>query len=227
MRKYLVLMLLLAGGSVWAQDVVRDTVVPPATATDTIDDDEENVIGGRPQRSKNVQREPNVLGTPVYYDTIGNAIGSKRQWSEYHRPRHHFLNNLEDRYCSFFLEAQTMLGPADVAGGVSFAYLPQRWGAYGSLRAGTRDGYVSLGPVLRLSGYESNIDWHLYGGLLFATRSVGAEAGLRIALPRRSTGFCWTSASMGLATVRGDVYLTAGISFDIVALSALSLLFLW
>ena len=58
MKKLIVIALLLMGGTVWAQDVVRDTVAKavPVTAVDTIDiddndtiDDEENVIPQQPR----------------------------------------------------------------------------------------------------------------------------------------------------------------------------------
>ena len=149
--------MLLLGGTAWAQDVVRDSVhtTPDSTAikassaidmddNDTVDD-EENVIGAKPQpRKKGERKEANVLGAPVYYDVYGNVEGSGETSTTYHRPKHHYLNNLADRYCSFFVEGELLTGRHDAAIGGSFTYLPKRWGFYGSV----------LGGIQKLQDYE-------------------------------------------------------------------------
>ena len=104
-----------------------------------------------------------------------------------------------------------------MAGGFNFTMIPDRWGGYGSVMFGLRDSYVTLGPAVRLSHSDHGLDWHLYGGLMLGGRHVGAECGLRVAAPQRRSEFCWTSASMGVAAVNGDVYLTVGFSLDILA----------
>lgn len=230
-RKYLIVIAvaLLCALRPSAQVALPDStsVADSVTVTDStdIDDDEENVIGGRTVKTK--KSEANVLGMPVYYDTLGNVISGDNPSPSggiYHRPRHHYLNNLGDNYCSFFAEVETMIGPSDLALGANFTYLPERWGAYTSVLAGTRSHYVSVGPALRLSDYDSRFDWHLYGGLVWGDRHIGCEGGLRFATPQRKSDFCWTSASMGLGVINGDTYLTVGLSIEILAIEVLGLL---
>lgn len=211
-------------GNVWAQDVVRDSVPAAADSAGT----EENVIGTKPSVKTAVNRkEANILGAPVYYDANGNVCGSDNTSSVYHRPKHHYLNNLDDRYCTFFAEGEVLNGGSDLAFGLNFTYLPERLGAYGSLMAGINRNYLSVGPALRLSGYESTLDWHLYGGLMFAGRSVGGEVGLRVAVPYRRSEFCFWSASMGCAIVGRHAFMTVGASFDILALFGMATLLFW
>lgn len=221
-----------------AQDVVRDSTAVADTAAD-----EPNVIGGRVDstylkqraQSKN-KKEQNIIGTPVYYDldgqqrTTGLRPSQLRQSGSreaYIRPKHHYFNSLKDQYCGFFVETELLLGMHDVAAGANFTYLPDRWGAYASLLGGARGSYLSAGPALRLSGYDDDIDWHLYGGVMFSPRHLGAEAGLRIASPQRRGDFCWMSGSMGLGVAGGDVYVTLGFSLEILAVTALSSLLFW
>ena len=222
MKRYVLLLMLLSCGGVWAQDTLRT-----ATAADS-DAAEENVIGGRPQRT-NVQRESNVLGAPVYYNLDGslrtsdNRHGNPR--GEYVRPRHHWRNTLDSRFCTYFCEAESMLGPSDLAIGLNFAYLPDRWGIYGSLLTGINHDYASLGPVLRVSSFDDFCDWHLYGGLLVG-HSIGGEVGMRIAAPRDHGSFGWCSGSMGMAFIDGKSFVTIGLSLDITAIAALCLILL-
>lgn len=227
--------LLLAAILVWcvgavAQNTVGDSLVAPkatpqAVADTADEDDEENVIGGRVAKSR-YSGEANVLGAPVYYDSLGNVIGGSPdvQRRGVHRlPAHHYLNSLENNYCSFFCEGEFLVAPRDVAAGINFTYLPKRWGAYASLLGGVRHSYLSVGPSLRLLDASSSVDWQLYGGLMFGGYRVGAEVGTRFALPRRESSFCWTSASVGVGIINGDSFFTLGISFSLVAFSAMSL----
>ena len=218
MKKIITALVALAAwcGVATAQDVVRDSAAAPVA--DTVEADEPNVIGGRVDssylhRSPRSKKEQNIFGTPVYYSTDLSK-----------RPAHHYRNSLDDHYCGFFVEAETMLGPHDVAVGGNFTYLPERWGAYASLLGGTRGSYLSAGPALRLSGYDSDLDWHLYGGVVFGGRHAGAEGGIRIASTRHGSEFCWMSGSMGIGVIAGDTYVTLGFSLDIVAVTTLALL---
>lgn len=225
MKKLLTLVLLLACGSVWAQDVVRDSV--PAVVADTADN-EENVIGAKPApKPAGTLREANVLGAPVYYDLNGSVRGSGDTSMLYHRPKHHYLNNLEDRYYSFFAEGEVMRGNSDYAVGVNFTYLPKRWGAYGSVLLGAKHDYLSVGPALRLSDYDSYLDWQLYGGVMFGGRSAGAEVGVRMAAPQRDSEFCITSASMGMAIVGNHAFVTFGASIGVLSIIGASALLFW
>ena len=223
MKRLIVIALLLALGSIGrAQDVVRDSV-----AVDTTDN-EENVIGAKPQPKRSGEKkEPNVLGAPVYYDINGNVKGSEKPSHIYHRPKHHYLNNLNDRYYTFFLEGELLAGRHDHALGANFTYLPKRWGFYTSVLAGGRHTYLSLGAALRLSGYESSVDWQLYGGIGGGGNHLGGEIGLRLALRRNYGEFCWTSLSTGYANYGGYGFLTFGASLDLMAATALSALLFW
>lgn len=217
--------MLLMCGSVWAQDVVRDSV-PSATADSA--DAEENVIGTKPSlRPAMGRKEANVLGAPVYYDMNGNVLGSGVSSQIYHRPKHHYLNNLDNNYCSIFVEGEALHGVNDFAIGLNFTYLPNRWGAYGSVLFGLNHDYLSVGPALRLSGYDSSIDWQLYGGVMFGGRSIGGEVGLRIATPKHSKEFCFTSASMGCAVVGSHAFVTFGASIDMIAIFGLATFLFW
>lgn len=225
MKKLLTLVLLLVSGSVWAQDVVRDSV--PAVADDTTAV-EENVIGTKPSlRYDKGRKEANVLGAPVYYDGNGNVRGSGISSQIYHRPKHHYLNNLDNNFCSIFLEGEALHGVNDFAIGLNFTYLPKRWGAYGSVLFGYNRNYLSVGPALRLSGYDSSVDWQLYGGVMFGGRSTGGEVGLRVATPQRSKEFCFTSVSVGCAVVGSHAFVTFGASIDMVAIFGLATFLFW
>ena len=119
MKRLILIALLMAWGTVWAQDVVRDSV---AASTDTIDN-EENVIGAKP-RPKGEKKEANVLGAPVYYDQNGNVKGSGENSEVYRRPKHHYLNNLSSRYCSLFVAttaASAATSPTCPSGGASIS----------------------------------------------------------------------------------------------------------
>ena len=225
MKKLLTLVMLLACSTAWAQDVVRDSV--PATVTDT-SVIEENVIGTKPTaRTKSASREANLLGAPVYYDLNGNVIGATNPSPVYHRPKHHYLNNLNDRYCSIFTEGEVLDGSTDKAFGLNFTYLPKRWGAYGSALIGVNHDYLSVGPALRLSGYESYMDWQLYGGLMLGGRSVGGEVGIRLASAKSDSEFCMTSVSLGCAIVGGHSFITFGASVEILALIGAATFLFW
>ena len=168
------------------------------------------------------QSEPNVLGMPVYYDSCGNVVGSGESSSVYHRPKHHYLNNLDDRYYTFFLEGEVIAGLHDHAVGANFTYLPKRWGFYTSALVGNRHTYLNIGAALRMSGYESACDWQLYAGVGGGGRHLGGEAGLRFALRKNYGEFCWTSLSVGYANYGGYSFVTFGASLDLMAALALS-----
>ena len=111
MKKYVILLFLLAGCAAWAQDVVRDSAAVKGN-NDTV---EENVVDvTSSNRTLRKHKEANVLGAPVYYDNNGNVIGSANPSPVYHRPKHHYLNNLDNRYCSFFAEGEWLNGKNDM-----------------------------------------------------------------------------------------------------------------
>ena len=225
MKRILIIAILLSCSAVWAQDVVRDSVLAKPVADSA--DVEENVIGAKPsQHVKQQPREANVLGAPVYYDTNGNIRGSKNPSPYYQRPKHHYLNNLEERFCSFFAEGKWFHGGEDWGIGLNLTYLPERWGGYCSLMTGHAN-YVSAGPTLRLSDYESTLDWQLYGGLMSDYHSVGAEVGLRIAAPQYTSNFCWTSATIGAAILGDRPFFTFGASFGIIGAVGLTAFLLY
>ena len=154
----------------------------------------------------------NVLGAPVYYDTLGNVIGSATPAdSVYHRPKHHYFNRLEDDFSSVFLEGSVLFSEDDLAIGGQVAWVPRQWGFYCGAYGGVRHGYFTLGPALRLSDCGNWIDWHLYAGVV-VSRHLGGEIGFRMAAPRQWGDFCWTSASVATGYVNGSGYISIGLS---------------
>lgn len=208
MKRLFLIGLMLLGGTVWAQ--TADSV---ATG---------RALGDEPQVRRS--RTRNVLGAPVYYDTLGNVIGqSAPADSFYHRPKHHFRNRLEDEFSAFFLEGQIMLGGNDIAIGGQLAYVPQRWGAYMGGGLGFQGGYFKAGPVWRMSDCGDGIDWQLFAGVNLC-RHPGAEIGLRMGAPRLWGNFCWTSYSMSVGYANRTGYITLGFSLSLSAILALTIL---
>ena len=229
MKKYLFLLMILASCTVMAQTPVDTTRTRPDVTADDIDtsDTEENVIGGRVQRT-NIQKESNVLGAPVYYNPDGSVRDGNHRGNprgEYIRPKHHYKNTLSNYFNAYFCEAELMVGDKDQAIGLNFTWLPERWGLYGSMLTGFRHNYFSLGPALRISDTEDWCDWHLYGGFMFGD-GIGGECGLRIASDKTRSNFGWCSGSMGVAVMDGRGYLTLGLSLDLTAITALGMLLL-
>ncbi len=224
--------MILASCTVMAQVPADTTQARPNLAVDTIDSDdtsdaEENVIGGRVQRT-NVQKESNVLGAPVYYNLDGSVRSGNHRGNprgEYVRPKHHYQNTLGNNFNSYFCEAEFLVGEKDQAIGLNFTYLPDRWGVYCSMLTGFRYNYFSVGPALRFSEVDDWCDWQLYGGLMVGD-GLGGELGLRIASEKTRSNFGWCSGSMGVAVMDGRGYLTLGMSIDLTAITALSLLIL-
>lgn len=207
MKRLVIIGLFLFCGALWAQ--TADSVAAG------------RVLGNESQVKRS--RERNVLGAPVYYDTLGNVIGqSVPADSFYHRPKHHFRNRLEDDFCSFFLEGQTMLSAYDIALGGQMVWVPRRWGVYASGLVGERRGYFSAGPVWRMSDCGNWIDWQLYGGLT-VSRHLGGEVGIRMGAPKLWGDFCWTSMSLSVGYVNGYNYVTLGLSLTLTSLVAITI----
>ncbi len=208
MKRLCIVMMLMLGLSAWAQ-------VPDSTASKGRELD-----GGQRQH-----RERNVLGAPVYYDTLGNVIGSEASRQGIPTlPKHHYFNRLSNDFCTWFFEADGWVG-GDLAVGASLTYLPERWGFYGKGLLGNRSNYVAVGPVVRLSDCGDWLDWQLYGGLVVSNH-LGAEVGVRMALPRRSSSFCWESVSVGVAQMGNRTFLTCGMSMELTAVLS-SFFILW
>lgn len=205
MKRLLLLPLLMLSSMVWAQ------VQPDSTRAAGRELDG----GMRSERGK----VRNVIGAPVYYDTLGNVLGRETTGdSIYRRPKHHFRNRLEDHFCAYFLEGSALMGTGDMALGATFGYLPQRWGAYGTVRMGVRNAYVSAGPMVRMSDCDNFLDWHFYAGVTVGRR-VGGEIGFRMASPIGWERFCPSSVSMGAGIVDGYTFFTIGLSIDMFPLT--------
>ncbi len=224
---------MLAWLPVWGQVVQPDTarrVIPADSIAvdDDEDDDGPNVIGAQPA-PRRPKGEANIIGAPVYYNQDGSVRGSRQPAPPSRRggrpamPEHHYLNNVGLNFNSVFLEVEAAMGHRSALG-LNLTYLPERWGVYGSALFGPRRQYYSIGPAVRLSGRQSSVDWHLYSGLTFGRR-LGGEIGFRVAAPSRGHEFCWTSASLGMAVIDGNSYLTLGLSLELSALLGLSLFF--
>ena len=171
--------------------------------------------------AQNTNRNRNVLGAPVYYDTLGNVIGKTSPGDTVaHLPKHHYFNRLSNEFNAFFFEMEGLFGNNDLALGFNFTYLPERWGVYGSLLGGINHSYFSVGPALRLSDNGSLLDWHLYGGVMLSNH-LGGELGFRVALPKRDGRFCWESVSIGGGVIGRHPFFTCGLSLEICAAAAL------
>jgi len=207
MKRILFMALLLMGGALWAQ--TTDSVAVG------------RVLGDEPQVKRS--RELNVIGAPVYYDTLGNVIGGKTvPDSMYHRPKHHFHNRLENDFCSVFLEGQAKLG-RNMSLGAQMAWVPQRWGIYGSACINRDRCDFSVGPVLRLSDCGNWIDWQLYGGLSSSFFALGAEVGVRMAAPKLWGDFCWTSFSLTVGRIHEANYVALGLSLTLTSMVAITI----
>lgn len=225
-KKLLLLALTLAWGSLWAQDVVRDSTkaTPAVIPADSIavdeDDDEPNVIGAKPMPRKG-SGEANILGAPIYYDSTGHAYGTGEPASRVaHLPHGEVLHPVEiDVFNHYFFELEVMAHYRNAAVGFNFTYLPRRVGIYGSILFGSYSQYYSLGAALRLSANSHRIDWQLYGGATWHN-TLGAEAGIRLAgTARDNDRFAWRSGSLGWALYNGRHYLTVGVCIEIAALA--------
>ena len=240
MKRFLLITLTLAWGSLWAQNVVRhvnqatpDSIpatVIPADSIAVDDDDEPNVIGAKtmPRHEKG---EENILGAPIYYDSTGHAYGTGEPAS-----RSVYLPHGDDvltpeaprernRFNHFFFECEVLTAYHTTAAGINFTYLPKHVGIYGSLLfGGPRKPYFSLGVALRVVGNSAPFDVHLYGGITWS-RTLGAEVGLRFAEPARSGLYAWRSSSIGWANFNGHNYLTIGLSLELAAIAGI--LFFW
>ena len=254
MKKYLLLLLFaVATTSLLRAQVVADSNVtqqalPSFTDSTAIDlddkedtDDEPNVIGAR--RSSHSYGNDNLIGTPIYYDSMGNALGGSRRSNTYQRPERHYLNDPGIHFNSYFLEFENLIG-YDYALGLGFTYLPRHVGGYGKAFIGIKAYYYAAGAAFRIAGAGSRYDWHLYGGLLLRqsheryaddidtyvirprTTRLGGELGVRWAQVAKQGKFCWLSATMGMAYVNRHSFLTVGVSLEVAAIGLASL-FLW
>ena len=164
-----------------------------------------------------------VIGAPVYYDTLGNVIGSTAPAdSFYHRPKHHYFNRMEDEFSSVFLEGAVLFAENDMAVGGQVAWVPRHWGVYCGGLAGIMYQYFTVGPVARLSDCGNRIDWQMYAGMV-VSRRMGGEIGFRIAMPRQWGDFCWTSASFAAGYVNRYAYFTLGLSLTFSSIVAISI----
>ena len=230
-KKLLLLALTLAWGTLWAQDVVRDstktTVIPADSIAVDDEDDGENVIGAKiaPHIGNG---EANILGAPIYYDNEGRAIGTGEPATRVVSLPHGdvVLHPVEiDNFNHFFFEIEGIGSYHNGALGFNFTYLPHHLGIYGSALFNSRNQYYSLGAALRLSSSTCSVDWQLYGGATWSN-TLGAEAGIRIAeTARNESRFAWKSASLGWALFNGRHYATLGLSIEISAIAGL--LFFW
>lgn len=198
---FFILFLLLVASPLSAQEVRSEKDNMPG-----------RTLGENPRPHRSAER--NIIGAPVYYDTLGNVIGSSNaNDSLYRRPKHHYLNRLEDEYNNIFLEFGILAGN-DFALGAQMAYVPKRWGAYCGGYFGMRHEYFTVGPVLRLSDCGDFLDWQLFGGLT-VSRRPGAELGFRLAGPKTNDGFAWTSFTMAAGYANRSPYFSLGLSLSL------------
>ncbi len=130
----------------------------------------------------------------------------------------------DGNFSTFFLEGAILVNDYHyrVGMGCTFAYVPGRWGCYGTMVSDPY-GYrnygatprVNMGAVVR-PFLQSPIDWQLYGGLSIG-RTAGVDFGIRVAPNNNGSGgnFCWWSGSMGRLYTTDGSYTMIGVSIDI------------
>lgn len=173
----------------------------------------------------------NVIGDPVYYTDStqyrpGHGMGYNQP--SYHPYRqnqpqrlHHVRNTDVNRW---FVETKMMLGELDGALGVDVAFVPEKWGVYGSSLWGNRYDWISCGGIYRITEPGRSRDWQLYGGLVFGP-TMGSELGIRVAFDNfGANGFSWWSASLGMANVAGYGFINVGLSIGLSGAGLLEIL---
>lgn len=126
-----------------------------------------------------------------------------------------------DMCSSFFLEGTLLLG-SDIDGttpaggaGLSVAYLPQHFGAYGTANL-MRDGIEgSIGLAWRPFTHSRIVDWQLFAGPAFY-HGVGFEGGMRFSATKRHNRgeFSWMSASVSYVSLPRWQFVSIGLSID-------------
>ena len=110
----------------------------------------------------------------------------------------------------------------DIGFGVHMAYVPGKWGGYGSMGLFDYNGfYTTFGAVLRPVDGLQLLDWQIYGGAAIGWRP-GVEIGTRVAFGDTDYSLC--SFSFGRMFVDRTSYFTIGLNIDI-ALAVMLLLF--
>lgn len=198
---------------------VKDTVVDKSAIA--VEDSTVNtaprgreIDGGHSKKSS----DANIIGSPRYFDGEGDES------EEYRRPRGGAMRYFGHDFCSVFGETMFMTGFHDSGLGLQLAYVPEKWGGYGTYIYGRHHDWFSLGAVWRLSEPWSNTDFQLYAGANYGHgygygyhRSLGYELGMRLAVTQSVNwgSFCWTSLSLGVMRNAGHSYLTVGLSLDL------------
>ena len=158
---------------------------------------------------------------PLAGSKVANTISGRRVYS--------------DDFSRFFFEGVALISDYDygVGFGGTMAYVPGRWGVYGTMMGEPLDyrGYIdrtfrfNAGGVVRPVMSASVIDWQLYGGLSIG-RTVGVEIGTRFAPSADINGlFGWWSCSIGKLYTPETSYLMLGISINIALFSTTFFIF--
>lgn len=164
----------------------------------------------------------NVIGSPVYYTDStqyrpGHGLDFEHP-AHMHRvtPNHHRMRTVRNDFNQVFLETRLMVGQLDVSVGFDVAYVfPSDWGIYASWMWGHYYDWPSMGAVYRLSSPGDDLDWQLYGGLVFGP-AAGLEGGVRLAFDNWGrNNLSWWSLNMGVMEVQGYSFLTLGCSLGI------------
>lgn len=113
----------------------------------------------------------------------------------------------------------------DAGFGISMAYVPRHWGAYGTLSFPDYGLMGSCGAVLRPFANPSFLDWQLFAGPAFY-KGAGFEAGMRFSGTRQSNhgDFAWMSASFSYIYLPDWTFFNVGVSLDFIYLLGL---FFW
>lgn len=133
-------------------------------------------------------------------------------------------------FCEHFAEVRFIASINDYAVGADYVYLPEVWGFHVSTMVGKEYNWLLAGADYRLSKPWDNTDWHLYGSLGISESDhwkyvhPALEVGVRVGAPEQLGRFCLTSATLGLITTGGNIYVTIGFGLTISVLASSALL---
>lgn len=169
----------------------------------------------------NAQSDDIVVGgtSDLQYDENVALAGNKT----FNQIRGIQLNSHD--HCKLFIELGVALSTeiSDYGFGLNVAYVPDRWGAYGSIGAFDYNGfYATCGAVLRPVAETSIIDWQIYGGLAIGWYP-GVEIGTRIGIGKGILSMC--SISLSRVYVDRTRYTTLGLNIDLALLMSPLFLF--
>lgn len=203
---FIVLLLVMGMGSVCAQ--VADTTYGRKVTEEAVAVDDDEIVGSTSDLkfSENVP----LAGSRALRQLEGIIVPN-------------------NKLSTHFLEGSFTFGFEGIGLGANYAYVPKRWGAYGSYvyDVYSQRSWFSAGAEIRVVMEPSAMDWHLYAGPAYGVgKGLGYELGTRFALGQteNTKTFAWTSFSLGVMHFQDVNYIMVGASVSISLLILLVLL---